>query len=1002
MALLEVTAKLTAKADDMVNGFRRAQNAAGAFGSTVNQTAGVAQRGFGLITKLAMAGGVAMQGAAVAGATMGVKFAMANEQAIISFKTLLGSQTAAEKMFKDLQGFAAKTPFEFPQLRDAASKLLTTGVAAEKVLPMMTAIGDSTAAMGTGAEGIQRAVYALQQMNLVGAVKGQDMMQLANAGIPAWDALAAAAGKSVQEVKKQVEKGQLQNSVQLLMKGIENYQGAAMGRVKGMMVEQSTTLMGLMSTLKDNINIALGDMMKPATKAIKDALPAINDAVGKTMKSMTVPVTQMVETIMVAFQQLVPAIEPMMMALSTIMVAAIKTIVPVVAQIATVLPSLQPALEGIAQMLADIGSIVGPVVTELAVGFVPIVTTMVEVLANATHWLAEQKGLFEALMPVLGALTAGYVALKVSNAAMNWGRQIVQIAKMIGGTLGLTASVSTQAAATAAATTAQHALAVAQAEALVTAGGGAAATAAYDAALAAQAAAASAATTAQWGLNTAMLANPITWVIAAIAALVVGFILLWNKFEGFRVFWVKVWNGIVDGTQWAVQKLIDYFLGWVNLAIDGVNLFIKAWNAIPFHKDVEELKHLNYQLDLSAAKIDPLTVKTKTVAQNFKTAAQYAKQTYDYNNKYEKADAEAARRKRKAAYDAKNNPSTTTTGGGSKTNPLQKMIDATKQFGKDALTKAQNYFKTLADRAADFASSIRNAIMDVYSFSNALNKSLATKKSYEDATKRVADAEQAVNEALKNRDMGAYAKAIQEYSDAMDNLTTASEGQMTFMQALESQYKAAVEFSDLIGQLRTAGVNEAGIRQIVGAGAEAGGQMAKEILAGGQAAVSQVNTWYDALSKVAKDAGDQAKDQFYKQGLTQGEALVKGIEDATKKLNLRLSSKGLSKTQIEQLQKNFGVDIGFTMTSLANLATPMANGGIVRARNGGTLALLGEAGRDEAVIPLSRGGSNATAGNTYEINIQAGVGDPQEIGRQVVQYLQAYEKRSGPIPVSVR
>ena len=137
MALLEVTAKLRANADDMVSGFRRAQNAAGAFGSSVNQSAGIAQRGFGLITKLAMAGGVAMQGAAVAGATMGVKFAMANEQAIISFKTLLGSQSAAEQMFKDLQGFAAKTPFEFPQLRDAASKLLTTGVAAEKVLPMM-------------------------------------------------------------------------------------------------------------------------------------------------------------------------------------------------------------------------------------------------------------------------------------------------------------------------------------------------------------------------------------------------------------------------------------------------------------------------------------------------------------------------------------------------------------------------------------------------------------------------------------------------------------------------------------------------------------------------------------------------------------------------------------------------------------------------------------------------------------------------------------------------
>lgn len=43
-----------------------------------------------------------------------------------------------------------------------------------------------------------------------------------------------------------------------------------------------------------------------------------------------------------------------------------------------------------------------------------------------------------------------------------------------------------------------------------------------------------------------MLANPITIVIAAIAALVAGFVYLWNNCESFRNFWINLWNNIVE------------------------------------------------------------------------------------------------------------------------------------------------------------------------------------------------------------------------------------------------------------------------------------------------------------------------------------------------------------------------------------------------------------------------------------------------------------------------
>jgi phage-related protein len=68
----------------------------------------------------------------------------------------------------------------------------------------------------------------------------------------------------------------------------------------------------------------------------------------------------------------------------------------------------------------------------------------------------------------------------------------------------------------------------------------------------------------------------------------------------------------------------------------------------------------------------------------------------------------------------------------------------------------------------------------------------------------------------------------------------------------------------------------------------------------------------------------------------------------------------------------------------------LADGGIV---NRATLAVIGEAG-PEAVVPLDqmRGG---IGGATYNITVQAGVGDPGMIGQSVVDAITAYERRNG-------
>jgi hypothetical protein len=69
----------------------------------------------------------------------------------------------------------------------------------------------------------------------------------------------------------------------------------------------------------------------------------------------------------------------------------------------------------------------------------------------------------------------------------------------------------------------------------------------------------------------------------------------------------------------------------------------------------------------------------------------------------------------------------------------------------------------------------------------------------------------------------------------------------------------------------------------------------------------------------------------------------------------------------------------------------MATGGMV---NGATLALIGESG-PEAVVPLNR--MSQMGGNSYTINVNAGVGDPRAIGQQIVEYISKFEKVNGNI-----
>lgn len=61
------------------------------------------------------------------------------------------------------------------------------------------------------------------------------------------------------------------------------------------------------------------------------------------------------------------------------------------------------------------------------------------------------------------------------------------------------------------------------------------------------------------GLWALMLANPISIVIAAIAAIVAAFVLLWNKCEGFRNFWINLFSSVKSTVVDAKNNVLSTF-----------------------------------------------------------------------------------------------------------------------------------------------------------------------------------------------------------------------------------------------------------------------------------------------------------------------------------------------------------------------------------------------------------------------------------------------------------
>lgn len=176
------------------------------------------------------------------------------QQLEIAFNTLTGSQEKSAKLMSQLTATAARTPFDLPGIAQGAKQLLAYGTRVEDINEKILMLGDIAAGLSIPLGDL---VYLYGTTMTQGRVYTQDMRQFMNRGIPLAEELAKQFGVAKEAVGELVTEGKV---------GAKEFEAAlqnlANTRFHNLMAEQSKSLTGQMSNLKDTFVGMLNEMGK--------------------------------------------------------------------------------------------------------------------------------------------------------------------------------------------------------------------------------------------------------------------------------------------------------------------------------------------------------------------------------------------------------------------------------------------------------------------------------------------------------------------------------------------------------------------------------------------------------------------------------------------------------------------------------------------------------------------------------------------------------------------
>ena len=203
------------------------------------------------------------------------------EQLAISFRVMTGSAQTGQELTDAIIKLGAETPMTAQQLSKAAQLLLSFGESAENIIPDLQLLGDIT---GGEVNRFNMLALAFAQVGANGKLMGQDLLQMVNAGFNPLQIISQKTGKSMGELRKEMEEGRI--SFQMVAQAMKDAASEG-GRYFGLMEQQSQSLNGRLSTLGDTweqVAKSIGDVFAPTAKTAVNALIAIGEQTQKTIE----------------------------------------------------------------------------------------------------------------------------------------------------------------------------------------------------------------------------------------------------------------------------------------------------------------------------------------------------------------------------------------------------------------------------------------------------------------------------------------------------------------------------------------------------------------------------------------------------------------------------------------------------------------------------------------------------------------------------------------------
>lgn len=182
------------------------------------------------------------------------------EKQRVALQGILNSASEAQKAFEGLKAMALESPFQLKELVTFTKELSAYGIEAEKLLPTVSMLSDMSAGLGVD---MSRLILAYGQVKSASVLRGQELRQFTEAGIPMVQALAdkftALNGKLVTtaDVFDLISKRQV--SFEMVSQVLKDMTSEG-GRFYQMQANITDTLYGQVEKLKDTWTIAISDI----------------------------------------------------------------------------------------------------------------------------------------------------------------------------------------------------------------------------------------------------------------------------------------------------------------------------------------------------------------------------------------------------------------------------------------------------------------------------------------------------------------------------------------------------------------------------------------------------------------------------------------------------------------------------------------------------------------------------------------------------------------------